>query len=71
MFVDQINQDVICVTRHNGKTHESVVLLAYTAFRHPNESHNIAGRNITISGSVESIILEAFVEHKYVMQQIL
>lgn len=63
IFVDQIDTDIVCVTRHNGKTHESVVLMSYTSFSTPSYQNGL-GKGITVSGKVDSVIFEAFLEYK-------
>lgn len=63
VYVDQIDTDIVCVTRHNGKTHETVVLMSYTSFSTP-PNHNGLGKGITVNGKVESILIEASLEDK-------
>jgi len=63
VYVDQVDTDIVCVTRHNGKTHETVVLMSYTSFSMPT-GQNGFGKGITINGKVERIIIEASLELK-------
>ena len=59
VYVDQVTDDVITVTRHNSRTHESVIAAIRTAFdpsvdtEQPAEAHshqvtclNIPGREV-------------------------
>lgn len=59
VFVDQMNPDIVCITRQNPITHESFLLVAHTAFGHP-EPH--AGptyvRPLTFEGKFEEIYFE-------------
>jgi len=63
VFVDQVDTDIVCVTRHNGKTHETVVLMSYTSFSIPTNQNGL-GKGITINGKVEKIIIEASLNYK-------
>uniref|UniRef100_A0A1B6F753 Glycogen debranching enzyme n=1 Tax=Cuerna arida TaxID=1464854 RepID=A0A1B6F753_9HEMI len=63
VFVDQVTEDVVCVTRHSATSRETVVLVAFTAFQHPHSDKNVVGRGVTVSGNVDYIILEASLAH--------
>lgn len=57
IFVDQVNEDVIAVTRHNPVTGHSIILVARTQFsKHPGPCHM---EPITIEGVITRIIFEA------------
>ena len=58
LFVDQVDQNVLAITRHNPVTHKSVVLIARTSFW--KESSLITGfiRSIPIAGKINQILLE-------------
>lgn len=64
VFVDQIDSDIVCVTRHNPATLDCVVLISYTAFHSPDDHHCGAGKSIQVGGIVQSIILESFLTHE-------
>ncbi|XP_065200578.1 glycogen debranching enzyme isoform X2 [Planococcus citri] len=64
VFVDQINSDIVCVTRHNRVSHETVILIAYTAFWYPNPSASGEGFGVTVTGRVENVLLEAYLENR-------
>ncbi|XP_025406439.1 glycogen debranching enzyme isoform X4 [Sipha flava] len=63
VYVDQIDSDIVCVTRHNGKTHDKVVLMSYTSFSTPSNKNGL-GKGITVNGKIEEILIEASLELK-------
>ncbi|KAL9916549.1 glycogen debranching enzyme isoform 1-T3 [Glossina fuscipes fuscipes] len=60
VFVDQMDPNIVAVTRHSPQTHESVILVAHTAFSYP---HASAGptyvRPLCFEGKLDEIVLEA------------
>lgn len=66
VFVDQMDPDIVAVTRHSPNTHESVVLVAFTAFKHPDPNVNDLRRHIKplrVEGVIDEIVLEASLSH--------
>ncbi|KAJ8667077.1 hypothetical protein QAD02_008739 [Eretmocerus hayati] len=66
VFVDQMDSDVVAVTRHSPTTHESVVLVAFTAFRHPDPNAKDLIRQIRplrVEGVIQEILVEASLKH--------
>ncbi|RLU17593.1 hypothetical protein DMN91_009829 [Ooceraea biroi] len=66
VFVDQMDNDIVAVTRHSPSTHESVILVAFTAFQHPDSNNHDLRRHVRplrVEGVVEEIILEAWLSH--------
>ncbi|XP_049783705.1 glycogen debranching enzyme isoform X1 [Schistocerca cancellata] len=65
VFVDQMDADIVAVTRHCPATHQSVVLVAHTAFRHP-DTYFSRGfvKPLRVEGTVDEVILEASLFHK-------
>ncbi|KAB0795230.1 hypothetical protein PPYR_12069 [Photinus pyralis] len=71
VYVDQVDEDIVTVTRHCPDTHESVILVAFTAFRHPNANAAVTQRSIkslVVEGNLDEIILEATLNHDGVNQ---
>ena len=65
VYVDQMTPDVVAVTRHNPETHQSVVLVAHTAFRPPNDQTQQGFiRPLVLDGQVEEVVLESSIVHK-------
>uniref|UniRef100_A0A336MYR3 Glycogen debranching enzyme n=1 Tax=Culicoides sonorensis TaxID=179676 RepID=A0A336MYR3_CULSO len=65
VFVDQMHPDVVAVTRHSPKTHQTIVLIAHTAFYKPDPNSGPTGvRPVTFEGELNEIILEANITHK-------
>lgn len=58
VFVDQVTEHVVTVTRHNPVTHQSVVLVAYTSFRPPAGVMESNIRPLKVQGRLEEIIFE-------------
>ncbi|KAG8039804.1 hypothetical protein G9C98_000533 [Cotesia typhae] len=62
VFVDQMDPDIVAVTRHSPKTHETVVLVAFSAFHHPDSNATDLRRHVRplrVEGIVKEIIFEA------------
>lgn len=52
VFVDQVNSDVVAVTRHCPGKRESYILVARTSFRPPDQcSESIRIQNLNIPGT--------------------
>eukprot|EP00096_Caligus_rogercresseyi_P011710 TRINITY_DN4700_c0_g1_i1.p1 TRINITY_DN4700_c0_g1~~TRINITY_DN4700_c0_g1_i1.p1 ORF type:complete len:297 (-),score=30.78 TRINITY_DN4700_c0_g1_i1:61-951(-) len=63
-YVDQMDPDVVAVTRHNKISHESIVLVAHTAFSSsPSMDTKPNLRCIEVEGILEEVILEARMKH--------
>lgn len=63
--MDQMDADIVAVTRHCPETHQSVVLVAYTAFSHPDPCYKRDYvKPIRVEGRVDEVILEATLVHK-------
>lgn len=61
-----MDSDVVAVTRHSPTSHESVVLVSFTAFNHPDSNAHDLRRHVRplrVEGVVEEIILEASLSH--------
>ena len=69
IFVDQVNHDVVAITRHNPSSHKSIVLIARTCFHSPHNPHETGHiRPLNLSGLIEEILLEGKMTgdpHKY------
>ncbi|KAI1280935.1 Glycogen debranching enzyme [Halotydeus destructor] len=59
LFVDQVDGNVIAVTRHNPKNLKSVLLVARTSFTKQDANETGFIRNITVSGKINEILFEA------------
>lgn len=62
-----MDTDIVAVTRHCPESHQSVILVAFTAFGHPNSNSNDFQRDIKplrVEGVLEEIILEASLSHR-------
>lgn len=65
VFVDQMNPDIVGITRQNPITHESFILVAHTAFSQPDQNAGSTYvRPLTFEGKLEEIYFEFEVRTK-------
>lgn len=66
VFVDQMNEDIVGVTRHNPANHETVVVVSHTAFN-KNQIHRdrVFLKRIPIGGILEEILFEMRIDEEY------
>ncbi|KAM9718545.1 glycogen debranching enzyme isoform 2-T2 [Menidia menidia] len=60
VYVDQVDEDIVAVTRHCPSTHQSVVTVSRTAFWDPKtHQYNSTVPPMFIPGKIEEVVLEA------------
>ncbi|XP_036446672.1 glycogen debranching enzyme-like isoform X1 [Colossoma macropomum] len=60
VYVDQLDEDTVAVTRHCPSTHRSVVTVSRTAFKNPKRHHYRERVSpMFIPGQIEEVIMEA------------
>ncbi|ODN03632.1 Glycogen debranching enzyme, partial [Orchesella cincta] len=61
VYVDQMETDIVAVTRHNPRTHERIVLVAYTVFGYPDQHFKRCGgiKDLIFEGELSEVVLEA------------
>ncbi|XP_066992681.2 glycogen debranching enzyme [Anabrus simplex] len=65
VFVDQMDHDIVAVTRHSPETHQSVILVAHTAFSHPDMNwQNRTIKPLRVEGTIDEVILECSLLHR-------
>lgn len=65
VFVDQMNPDIVAVTRHQSKKHETIILVAHTSFGYPHPNQGAAQvRSLTFEGNFKEIIFEAEIKRR-------
>lgn len=65
VYVDQMDANIVAVTRHSPDNHQTVILVAHTSFQNPESN---AGptlvRPLVFEGDLDEIIFEAELTHK-------
>ncbi|XP_037131537.1 glycogen debranching enzyme isoform X2 [Syngnathus acus] len=60
VYVDQVDEDIVAITRHCPSTHQSVVAVCRTAFKNPKTHHYRTDvPPMFIPGKIEEVVLEA------------
>ncbi|KAJ8409510.1 hypothetical protein AAFF_G00229110 [Aldrovandia affinis] len=60
VYVDQVDEDIVAITRHCPSTHQSVVAVSRTAFHDPkNHRYRDEAPPMFIPGKIEEVVLEA------------
>ncbi|KAK0420621.1 hypothetical protein QR680_014798 [Steinernema hermaphroditum] len=59
VFVDQVNPEVVAITRHNPTTHDTVLLIAHSCFDHYHD--DCKARHVSFSGHLDEILFEVSV----------
>lgn len=60
VYVDQMDPNVVAVTRHSPITHQTVILVAHTAFSYPHPNAGATNvKPLRFEGVLDEIILEA------------
>ena len=69
IYVDQVTEEIVAVTRHCPSSHQSMILMAHTAFWHPEEwavptegkprTNYTHVPPLTVPGVVKEVVLEA------------
>ena len=60
IYVDQMNFDVVAITRHNPSTHESVVAVSHTMFnKGADPDKPVQVKQVCVEGELEEVVLEA------------
>ena len=65
IYVDQMNFDVVAITRHNPSTHQSVVAVSHTMFNKGADPNTpVQLKPVCVEGELEEVILEARIVKK-------
>lgn len=66
VYVDQLDSDVVSVTRHSPSTHQSIVLIARTSFSFPHDPNNDGTyiKTVNLPGIIEDVLFEMKMVHK-------
>ncbi|XP_037040350.1 glycogen debranching enzyme isoform X3 [Bradysia coprophila] len=64
VYVDQMDVNVVAVTRHSPDNHQTVILVAHTSFQNPEPNAGPSNvRPLVFEGDLEEIIFEAELTH--------
>lgn len=64
IFVDQVDEDVLAITRHNPHTCRSIILVARTAFNNVDDPNSVGHsiRSIFVPGVIKKVLFESILE---------